>query len=1144
MYCQLWGTMLLDFDNEDEAKSSITPRLCCEIIGVSQWDGQGRANQYPNGFLLVSHTGVTYYVSVTSKTERDEWILQVRRGLEFAFANVEMTPYKPSKISQNRPSFSQSNVCHKTRNIINNLSSATYCLSCGRPYSSSEYVQEYVSMLQIGAESPEKVCANCRNAQACVLWLKTLNYVHAMTMHELVPIVLQDVGKFKTSFKLRRRQSSRLDMSANMLEQGKITEEEFEELRRVDHDYRRELLYEESERLKIAIDAIGKDMQTIIGLLLNPSTTENGGRMSYLTVILKILDIADNEPELIDFYWPQLVQAHFLEAANRSPINLTKVDLLQQALLAISQKYPPLALKLAWSLLATISDFNDREKKVTQVQYGACVTLLLQLEMIMTGSISAIADVPLSSLLANVIKPASHHQQEIGYEIGILFIIRRRLQEMHLDDEAERKKRNTPINSPAVTPNYNGNHKNINPTGSMTCLALMHQLGVGPAPDDDRDNDNKISKSSSSDHLSIARDEDADHTRTKNSYQWGSFGEQLDFIENLTDLVDKLRFVDRSLRTETLCKSLSKLNENISQLGWDPTACAGEPFYRIKIINIEDCRVFRTKARAPSLIVCEVVREDLDIDLFDGNEDNINRDKEDAQKINSRSDSPGKTPSKHRARTSSFNEIENISNLVDSSIHQVIAHIHKTQAENVAIIRNSSTDQQDGDSPLIDKKNDIFLTSNDEDNDNDFSARRALRRPSSTPSFLPASRKLTSLQSIVGSASTEDLQLLSISDKSSMKHNAENEGSEKKDSDMDAVIKQKVFESAQRLLEAGQIDQSEFEELLKSDSKFRDESAKEIEAVALSKVESAFGETWQSKKERILGDRNPPVHHKGHEDDASILRQWQRWDLRCFIVKSNDDLRQEMCCLQLMKLCNEIFIDFGLGSQLWLKPYRIVSTGSSTGIVQVLNDTMSIDALKKCKGFTTLSAYFKKTYGSSEELLYKAKRNFAASLAAYSLFTYVLLVKDRHNGNMLIDIEGHIIHIDFGFLLAIAPGGLFSLETAPFKLTEEMVDVLGGIESPLFGEFTKAFTAGFLALRANCEDIVNNLQILAINAPFPCFIGKDSSAIIDKLRSRFRCELSVKDVVQHCLDLIVGSYGHLGTRQYDSYQYYTNGIFP
>ena len=46
-----------------------------------------------------------------------------------------------------------------------------------------------------------------------------------------------------------------------------------------------------------------------------------------------------------------------------------------------------------------------------------------------------------------------------------------------------------------------------------------------------------------------------------------------------------------------------------------------------------------------------------------------------------------------------------------------------------------------------------------------------------------------------------------------------------------------------------------------------------------------------------------------------------------------------------------------------------------------------------------------------------------------------------------MDTEGHIIQIDFGFLLSIAPGGNFSLETAPFKLTEEMVEVLGGLES-------------------------------------------------------------------------------------------------
>lgn len=94
----------------------------------------------------------------------------------------------------------------------------------------------------------------------------------------------------------------------------------------------------------------------------------------------------------------------------------------------------------------------------------------------------------------------------------------------------------------------------------------------------------------------------------------------------------------------------------------------------------------------------------------------------------------------------------------------------------------------------------------------------------------------------------------------------------------------------------------------------------------------------------------------------------------------------------------------------------------------------------------------------------KARSNFCQSLAAYSLVCYILQIKDRHNGNIMVDIEGHIMHIDFGFLLSNAPGKGIKFEQAPFKLTAEMVEVLGGIKTKKFREYREQMRLGFMAL--------------------------------------------------------------------------------
>ncbi|KAK4299295.1 hypothetical protein Pmani_028436, partial [Petrolisthes manimaculis] len=231
---------------------------------------------------------------------------------------------------------------------------------------------------------------------------------------------------------------------------------------------------------------------------------------------------------------------------------------------------------------------------------------------------------------------------------------------------------------------------------------------------------------------------------------------------------------------------------------------------------------------------------------------------------------------------------------------------------------------------------------------------------------------------------------------------------------------------------------------------------------------------------------------------------WLEWDnphpmaehytyTTSLIFKRGDDLRQDMLIIQAVSTMGEIWHSEGL--DLRLMPYTCLATGNNSGIIEVVRNARTVYNIQRETFFGAIQMHSCKLLqwiqmhnkGSKLDL---AIENFSMSCAGYSVATFVLGIGDRHPGNIMINTDGIIFHVDFGHILGNFKRkcGL-KREWTPFVLISDFVQVIAKgagnpKESDQFHKFQQLCVDAYLALRKHRTFLITLFSLL-VSAGMP-----------------------------------------------------------
>ena len=170
------------------------------------------------------------------------------------------------------------------------------------------------------------------------------------------------------------------------------------------------------------------------------------------------------------------------------------------------------------------------------------------------------------------------------------------------------------------------------------------------------------------------------------------------------------------------------------------------------------------------------------------------------------------------------------------------------------------------------------------------------------------------------------------------------------------------------------------------------------------------------------------------------------------ILKKGDDLRRDCAVLHVFRLMNKIWREKGLEfTQVPVNAmtYKCIAMSPDFGLIELI---------ESCRPLRLVSAL-------EDSITIQQQFNLVASAAGSYMASYVMGVRDRHFDNVLIQSDGTLFHIDFGYVM----GTTLLMDTSKIAITNDLCKLF----EDHWDNFIETAVNSYMTLRLHYQEILD-----------------------------------------------------------------------